>query len=313
MRLDALFQSSSRGTFLDADAVAPAAVPAGAVAVIGIPGATPYRSVGAYCAAAPAAIRAASVRYAANRTHFDFDLGRPLLPAGHTLADCGDIAFDATDFAANRARIEATFRAVLERGAAPLLLGGDDSVQLPALKAFAARGNITILQIDAHIDWRDEVQDERFGLSSTMRRASELAGVKAIIQVGARGIGSARASDVADAKAWGAQLFDMRMLRASGLAIASDAIVRDQPVVVCLDIDGLDPSVVPGVIGRAPGGLSYGCVVDLLHAVAARAPIIGFNIVEFVPENDVSDQGATVAARLAMLGVGMLATSQSQR
>jgi agmatinase len=313
MRLDALFQSSTRGTFLDVERAEIARVAPGTVAIVGIPGATPYRSAGAYCASAPAAIRAASANYAANRTHYDFDLGRPLMSADSTLADCGDIAFDAADFQANRARIEATFTTLLAHGAWPLMLGGDDSVQIPALAAFAARQDITILQIDAHIDWRDEVQDERFGLSSTMRRASEMAGVKSIVQVGARGIGSARATDVADAKAWGAQLIDMRMVRAKGLMFASDAVPRDQPVVVCLDVDALDPSVVPGVIGRAPGGLGYGDIVELLHAVAARAPIIGFNVVEFVPENDIGALGATAVTRLAMLGAGILSQNGKVR
>ncbi len=306
MRLETLFQSSSRGTFLDCDAATADAAPRGAVAVIGAPGATPYKSVGPYCASAPAAIRAASTRYAANRMHYDFDLGRPLLSPERAMVDCGDITFDATAFAANRARIELHIATILARGAKPLLLGGDDSVQIPALKAFAAHRDITVLQIDAHIDWRDEVQDERLGLSSTMRRASEMDGVKGIVQVGARGIGSARASDVADAKASGAHLIDMRQVRAKGAQYAAEFVSLDHPVVVCLDVDGLDPSIVPGVIGRAPGGLSYGDVVELLLAVAGRAPIIGFNIVEFVPEIDIGELGATTVCRLAMLGAGLL-------
>ncbi len=307
MRLETLFQSSSRGTFLDCDSITADAVPRGAVAVIGVPGATPYASVGPYCASAPAAIRSASARYAANRTHYDFDLGRPLLPHERAMVDCGDIAFNATGFAANRARIESHIATILARGAKPLLLGGDDSVQIPALKAFAAHCDITVVQIDAHIDWRDEVQGERLGLSSTMRRASESAGVKSIVQVGARGIGSARASDVADATAAGAHLIDMRQVRANGISHAAGFVTPGRPVVICLDVDGLDPSVIPAVIGRAPGGLGYGDVVELLHAVAARAPIIGFNIVEFVPENDIGDLGATAVCRLAMFGAGLLA------
>ncbi len=65
--------------------------------------------------------------------------------------------------------------------------------------------------------------------------------------------------------------------------------------------------MVPGVIGPAPGGLLYGEVVDLLTAVSLRAPIAGFNVVEFVPENDVNGAGALVAARLAIVGVGLAA------
>ena len=56
---------------------------------------------------------------------------------------------------------------------------------------FAGR-QVVILQIDAHIDWRDEVGGEHWGLSSNMRRASEMAHVTGIVQVGQRGIGSAR-------------------------------------------------------------------------------------------------------------------------
>jgi agmatinase len=313
MKLSALYQSSSRGSFLDVERADAGAAPAGSIAVLGIPGATPYRSAGAYCAEAPARIRQASANYAANRTHYDFDLGEPLLPPGRVLVDCGDVEFDEKDFAANRARIEAAVTTLLQRGAAPLVLGGDDSVQIPLLQAFAARGEITILQIDAHIDWRDEVQGERFGLSSTMRRASELKGVKAMVQVGARGIGSARASDVADAKAWGAQLIDMRTVRAKGIAAAIEAIPVSRPIVVCLDVDGLDPSVLPGVIAPSPGGLGYGDVVELLHGAARRAPIVGFNIVEFVPGSDRSGLGATTVCRLAESGVGMLAAGQRAR
>lgn len=307
MPLDPMSRPSE--TFLGSKAVGFDAVPDGAVAVIGIPGATPYLSGSLHSASAPAAIRAASARQAARRGHYDFDLGRASAWSDQNLVDCGDITFDPGDLAGNRARIEAVYAALLARGAAPLLLGGDDSVQIPALKAFAAHSEITILQIDAHIDWREEVEGERFGLSSTMRRASEFAGVKAVVQVGARGIGSARETDVREARAAGAQLIDMRTLRDKGIGHAVQCVPAGRPVVVCTDVDGLDPSVVPGVLGRAPGGLGYGDVVDLLNGVAARAPIIGFNIVEFVPEEDIGGLGARTVCRLATLGAGLLAGS----
>lgn len=298
--------------FLDCRSSAPEAVPHRAVAVIGIPAATPYRSGRAHSASAPAAIRRASAAQVAKLAHYDFDLGGPLLPADGRLVDCGDLAFDPDDLPGNRARIAATYATLLARGAAPLLLGGDDSVQIPALGAFAARGEITILQVDAHIDWREEVEGERFGLSSTMRRACELDGVRTIVQVGARGTGSARPSDVAEARAAGAQLIDMGILRAKGMAPAIAAVPPGRPVVVCFDVDGFDPSVVPGVLGRTPGGLAYGDVVTLLNGVAERAPIIGFNIVEFVPEADIDGLGTRTVCRLAMLGAGLLAHSAAR-
>lgn len=298
--------------FLGCEGLPPEAVPHGVVAVIGIPAATPYPSGRAHSKSAPSAIRRASAGQVGKLTHYDFDLGGPLLPDGRRLVDCGDLAFDPADLPGNRAQIAAAYEALLARGAAPLLLGGDDSVQIPALGAFAARGEITILQVDAHIDWREEVEGERFGLSSTMRRASEFDGVKTIVQVGARGTGSARPSDVAEAKAAGAQLIDMTILRARGMAPAIEAVPPGRPVVVCFDVDGFDPSVVPGVLGRTPGGLGFGDVVTLLNGVAERAPIIGFNIVEFVPEADIDGLGTRTVCRLAMLGAGLLARSAAR-
>jgi agmatinase len=295
--------------FLGCEGFAPEAVPRGAVAVIGIPAATPYPSGRAHSKTAPAAIRRASAGQIGKLAHYDFDLGGPLLPDGRRMVDCGDLAFDPADLPGNRARIAAAYRTLLARGSAPLLLGGDDSVQIPALGAFAARGELTILQIDAHIDWREEVEGERFGLSSTMRRASEFDGVRTIVQVGARGTGSARPSEVAEARAAGAQLIDMGILRARGMAPAIEAVPPDRPVVVCFDVDGFDPSVVPAVLGRTPGGLGFGDVVTLLRGVAERAPIIGFNIVEFVPEEDIGGLGTRTVSRLAMLGAGLLARS----
>ena len=314
VQIDDLFQTASpagRGdTFMGVEGIAPEAVPDRAIAMIGIPGATPYASAGAYCRAAPAAIRRESARYASTILHHNFDLGGTLLPDGARLFDAGDLEFDANDFGANRQRIRNTVSRFLQRSVVPIVLGGDDSVQIPVIEAFAARSEITILQIDAHIDWRDEVQGERLGLSSTMRRASEMAGVTTIVQVGARGSGSARTADVEAAISYGVKLFDMQRIRREGLAAVANAIPAATPVVVCLDVDGLDPSVVPGVIGRSPGGLTYGDVVQLVAGAASRAPIAGFNIVELVPENDIGSQGALVAARLAMLGIGLAARSQ---
>ena len=107
-------------------------------------------------------------------------------------APYADLACVEADPAANRAAIRAAVAKILARGAVPLVIGGDDSVPIPAFEAFHGRGPFTIVQIDAHIDWREEVAGERFGLSSTMRRASEMAQIERIVQVGQRGIGSAR-------------------------------------------------------------------------------------------------------------------------
>ena len=74
-------------------------------------------------------------------------------------------------------------QACIDAGAVSVLLGGDDSVPIPMLEAFEGRGPITILQIDAHIDWRDKRRGEPMGISSTMRRASADAAISSRVTI----------------------------------------------------------------------------------------------------------------------------------
>ncbi len=282
------------------------------VAVVGIPAATPYRSVGAYCAEAPRAIRRAVAGYAASRTHQDFDLGGPFQSAPEArVVDVGDLPWDEADFAANRARIANTVRKILNAGAVPVVLGGDDSIPIPVFQAFENGGPYTVVQIDAHIDWRDAVDGERMGLSSTMRRASEMPWIKRIIQVGARGIGSARPGDYADARAWGVDFFLARDIARRGIGPVLDCVPADAPVLFTLDCDGLDPAIMPAVIGPAPGGLGYWQVVELLHGIAAKTRIACFDIVEFMPAADPQGLAALTAARIVCNAIGLIVRQQA--
>ncbi len=267
-------------------------------AIVGVPGVTPYASVGSYCAEAPAAIRSASAVDAEILSHVDFDGGAPIFPNAPNIVDCGDLAFDANDFAANRDRVRQSAAAILKHGAVPIMIGGDDSLPQPMLEAYGDHGPITILQIDAHIDWRDEVQGDRNGLSSGMRRASEMAHVERIIQVGMRGIGSARSTELADARTWGVEIIPARDVVRGGISQVLDKIQPGARVVICLDVDGLDPSIMPATIGRTPGGLGYWDAIELIEGVADRGHLAGFEMAEFCPALDNADQGALVAARI---------------
>lgn len=288
-------------TTLEADAV-----------VLGVPAATPYASVGSYCAEAPFAIRAVMAQYAATVQHHDFDFGGPLLPPGARVIDAGNLPI-RDEAAANRSRIREVVGSILNAGAVPLVLGGDDSVPIPLLEAFAGRGSFTVLQIDAHVDWRDEVDGERLGLSSTMRRASEMGHIERIIQVGQRGVGSARPADVADAKAAGVQFVTAHEIQRAGTGPVFDLIGPGSNLLITFDCDALDPAIMPGVIGRVPGGLTYWQAVDLLRGAAERARIASFDLVEFMPARDVDGLGALVAGRIVATALGLVAWQAAGR
>jgi len=276
------------------------------IVVLGAPCATPYDWVGPYCKDAPGAIRHASGTYASSRHHHNFDLDGPQVPDGSLVVDGADIGWDAATPAANRDAIRAAVRRVLAAGAVPIVLGGDDSIPIPVLQAYEGRGPLTLVQVDAHIDWRDEVRGERWGLSSTMRRCSEMDQIGTMIQVGRRGVGSARPDDVAAANRRGVQFFDAHDVDRRGIGPVIDAIPHGSDIFLTFDADGFDPTTMPAVIGPEPGGLTYFQGVELIDGAAQRGRIVGFDLVEFVPDNDVNGLGALTAFRLIAHTVGRI-------
>ena len=304
--MKAMFGGSPGGGFFDLPLAQPGETRDADIILLGAPAATPYASVGNYCAAAPDAIRNA-FGWPGVLQHHDFDIDGYLLPEGVQALDWGNLGYSETDFGANRDRIREQVATILEAGAVPLVLGGDDSVPIPVLQAYREHGPITILQFDAHIDWRDEVGGETRGLSSNMRRASEMGWVENIIQVGARGIGSARPRDRQDALDWGVRFFPMREVVANGVDAIIESIPSAANLYIALDIDVMDPAVVPAVIGPAPGGFGYWQIVGILEAAARRARICGFNLAELMPSADVGGRGALVAARLVAIVMGLAA------
>ncbi len=268
------------------------------VAILGAAHGTPYQpGAPSHAAGGPAALRRALTWYDTRREHLDMDHGGPLLGAARAV-DLGDVALDPEDDGgANRAAIAEAVRTVRAAAATPILLGGDDSVPIPFFEGFAGE-DIWIVQVDAHLDWRDEVGGVTHGFSSTMRRASEMAHVRGIVQIGARGVGSARAGELDDAVAWGAQIFPMRVIHADGLTPAIEAVPEGARIVLTMDADGLDPGLCPGVLSPAFGGLSYQQMLDLLEGLAARGTVVGATMVEYVPVQDPQGLGAKALARL---------------
>jgi agmatinase len=288
----------------------PLRTPGGAgAALFGAPHGTAYPGIdnSVHADAARAIRRAASVdRDFAG--HWDFDLDGVLLGGGgFRFADLGDLATAPLEANANRAMIEAQTREVLAAGAVPLMIGGDDSTPIPFVAAFSEHGPVTIVQIDAHIDWRDERYGERLGFSSTMRRASEMAHVGSIVQIGARGLGSARETEVRAALAWGARLITARDIHDRGVAAALDHVPPGSRCLVTLDCDALDQSVMPAVAYPSPGGLAFLQVLALIEGVAAKARIVGFDMVEFVPARDPTGIAAFAAGRILCNVIGRLA------
>ena len=279
------------------------------IALIGIPYGTPYvPEKPPHSLYAPNAIRCESNRYKDDPVAWDFDLGGTLLgDFSKRVVDCGDLPGSQDDPKGNRERTQEVVASILSKNAVPLVLGGDDSVPIPVMCAYEGGKPFHVLQLDAHIDWRDSVGGVREGYSSTMRRASELDSVVGIVQAGIRGVGSARAEEHRAAVNYGAEIVLAKTLMREGTEAVLQHIPEGERCFLTIDFDVLDPSVMPAVGAPTPGGLNFQTLIDIIHGAAVRTKIVGVCLVEFAPEADLHNLSAVTAMRIVWNVIGALA------
>ena len=220
------------------------------------------------------------------------------------MVDCGNVPGNMHDFAEHVERSQMAVEKILAAGALPLIMGGDHAIPIPVLRAYRDRGPITLIQIDAHVDWREEVNGVTGGLSSPMRRASEMPHVDQIFQIGIRSQGSARSEDVEAAQDYGAHLITAYELHDVGMKAILDRIPDGGNYYLTVDADGLDPAVMPAVAGPAPGGVNFVQARELIHGLVRKGRVIGMDVVEILPAMDVNRISLITAARLFVNMIG---------
>lgn len=267
-----------------------------------------------HSANAPMAIRQASQLFARRLQQIDLDVGAVSFPEPDNYRgvwDCGEIPTMPADATANRAAIEHSTRTAIRAGAVPILIGGDDSVPIPFLKGFEDAGPVTVIHLDAHVDWADVINGNPYGYGSTMRRASELPNVAGMVQIGLRGLGSGDPAYLGDAQQWGSRIVTSRHFRKAGASAFVDDLPQDGQYVLAIDLDCLDPALFPAVNLPTPGGLNYDDVLEIIEVLAAHGRIAGCAIVEYVPERDGQNRDcALVAARIIHTIIGHVLRSR---
>lgn len=286
------------------------------IAIIGLHYISPYptgeitAATNSKATSAPDAIRRQSSTYIDHLDHYDFDFNDVLLAGRQVrMVDCGDIDAELDDGRQNSKRITAAIRAILGRGALPVALGTDEGGFIPVIRAYDGFDSLCIVHIDAHIDWRDERNGVREGYSSVMRRASEMPWVKAMVQVGLRGIGSARQREVDDALAFGSVFIRAREVHRRGIDKCIERIPAADHYLVTIDADALDTAIAPGVLYTSPGGLTFDETTDLVRGIARKGSIAGINLFEVRPELDINNLTASTGAQLIINFIGTLAHS----
>lgn len=212
------------------------------------------------------------------------------------MADAGDLVLPDEASEAREA-IERGARRIVEAGGKPLLLGGDHSVTYPVLRAFRDRGPLTVLHFDAHGDLYDEFEGDRYSHACPFARVMEERLASRLIQVGLRTL---TPHQRAQSERFRTEIHGADRWRSAIPAVSS----IEGNVYVSLDIDVLEPMLAPGLSHPEPGGLTVRDVLEVLSAL--RAPVIGADVVEYNPRNDVRDLTARVAAKFVRELVGVM-------
>jgi agmatinase len=178
------------------------------------------------------------------------------------------------------AHILTTAAGVLQDGKLPVLLGGEHSLTPPAVSAAARKfPDLTVLQIDAHADLRESYQGNRNSHACAMRRVLETCPA---VQVGIRSLSNQEAADSSSLKTKIFWAKDLANRPTEGWAEQVVAALSPH-VYLTIDLDGLDPSIMPATGTPEPGGLRWEQVTTLLRIVATHREIIGMDVVELLP------------------------------
>ena len=184
----------------------------------------------------------------------------------------------------------------LSKGKFPIVIGGEHSVSIGAIKAHAKKQKkLTILQLDAHSDLREEYHGSKYNHACVMARAKELC---PIVQVGIRSMDACEkprvdkrrvffAEDIHDKKGW----------------IDKVVSLLKGDVYVTIDLDVFDPSIMPSTGTPEPGGLGWYEVLELMRLVFRKSNVTGFDVVEMCP-NQANKAPDFLAAKLIYKLIG---------
>jgi agmatinase len=243
----------------------------------------------------PAAIIEASM----NMELWDYELKRDVSEAGiHTTED---VAPDVNGPQFMSQRVDEVIGEVLDAGKFPVMLGGEHSLTFGGVSALAKRSEkISILQIDAHTDLRDEYAGTKYGHGCVMRRCSELENVAKIVQVGLR---SASQEEMEEKPEKCVQFWAEDIVSDFNSFIPKILDELEGDVYLTFDVDGLDPSIIPETGTPEPGGLTYYQAIALFRAVCEQKNVKAFDCLELIGGHPAS---AFCTARIVYKVMGYL-------
>jgi agmatinase len=217
------------------------------------------------------------------------------------IVDFGDAPIVPAHPERSHAAIAETVGQVLAAGAIPVIIGGDHSITEPNARACAAaHGPVGLVHFDTHTDTGIEVYGAELSHGTIMRRLVEAGHVdpRRYVQIGLRGYWPGEAEFAWQAERGISSLFmhDVRELGIAEVVRRSIEIARGGPVFLTVDIDVLDPGMIPGGTGTPePGGMTTTELLWAVRTLAAGLDLIGADLVEVIPTSVGSADSAALA------------------
>lgn len=204
-------------------------------------------------------------------------------------------------------RVYSSTAELLKGGKFPVILGGEHSISVGAVKAFREMyPNLSVLQLDAHYDLRDEYMGSKLNHGCVARRICEIC---PIVQVGTRSLSKEEKDYLAtqsNGKVKTISVYDILEM-----PLWKDAISNSlsENVYITIDLDVFDPSLMPAVGTPEPGGIGWYETLDLLREISKEKKIAGFDVVELCP---IENQPASdfLAAKLIYRFLGYIFPSK---
>lgn len=240
-----------------------------------------------------------------NMELFDVELKREICDVGIHTTD--DVEPDMRGPQYMAVRVTEVISEILFAGKFPIMLGGEHSLTFGAVAGvlkLPLEGNLTVLQLDAHTDLRDEYCNTKWGHGCVSRRMSELPGVN-IVQVGLRSTSIDEYENVPENVT---QFWCEDVLADFPAAIEKVLAACSDNVYITFDVDVCDPSWISATGTPEPGGLSYYQVRDLLRAACRRKKVLGLDCVELMGGDPAA---AFAVARLLYKTIGYLSEENS--
>ncbi|WP_085899599.1 agmatinase [Kiloniella majae] len=265
----------------------------------------------------PRAVREASTLFSFGHAGaYDHEDEATYLGSDVRIVDIGDADIIHTQTEKSHANIELGVRKVLSAGALPVVIGGDHSINIPCINAFAddaaEKGSIHVVQIDAHLDFVDERHGVTHGHGNPMRRAIEKDYVSGMTQLGIRNVSSTAKEGYDDARSRGSDILSVRQVRKLGTEGVLDRIPKNKRYYVTIDIDAFCPSIAPGTGTPSHGGFAYYDVLEILQGLTKQGNVVGIDLVEVAPAYDPTESTQILAAQLLMNFIGFIFHEKSK-